>query len=72
MTEIRRADGKKVYVCVNIVRVLAELDRQASARANLFNGVFLETMGLANPTPIAFMFFTNPLDGVRFKLDSIL
>ena len=65
------ANGYMYCVCCslrkNIVRALAELDRRASAHGKPFDGVFLETTGLADPAPIAFTFFANPLDSITLQ-----
>ena len=51
----------------NIVRALAVHDRQESAHRKPFDGVFFETMGLADPTPIAFTFFAKPLGSTALQ-----
>lgn len=56
----------------DIVKAIRELEEKQKKTAVKYDGIILETTGLADPAPIAFTFFNNPWIAARYKLDSIL
>lgn len=56
----------------DIVKAIKELEAKQARTGVKYDGIILETTGLADPAPIAFTFFNNPWIAARYKLDSIL
>jgi G3E family GTPase len=52
----------------DLIRVIAGLMKRASS----FDGILIETTGLADPAPVAQTFFADPDVAAKTKLDSIL
>eukprot|EP00798_Chlamydomonas_sp_ICE-L_P003689 gene3689-13757_t len=65
----------------DIVKALSTIEKRSTSRGELaaanggaprLTAIFLETSGLADPSPVAYTFFTNPWVASRFKLDSVI
>eukprot|EP00798_Chlamydomonas_sp_ICE-L_P000609 gene609-2037_t len=56
----------------DIVKALSTIEKRSTSRGTKVDAIFLETSGLADPSPVAYTFFTNPWVASRFKLDSVI
>ena len=55
----------------DIVKALAQLKKNGAAGGG-YDGIVLETTGLADPAPVAFTFLSNPWIRRNYRLDSIV
>ena len=59
-------------VCCSVRADLVHVLHELAQREDKFDGILLETTGLADPAPVAYTFFSQPRIALQFRIDSIL
>jgi len=59
-------------VCCSVRTDLVQALELLASRPDKFDGILLETTGLADPGPVAFTFFSQPRLALNYRIDSIL